>query len=310
MDIRRVTPGEYTRAFAESPHVFNTVAFSELNAWKCRQIHYLLISDTRLRAGFILGETDTTLSSPFSAPFGGPTFTRPQHLTTICAIFRTLNDYAHALSKDLRITLPPMWHNPGTLSQCVSALSILPGAASVIDVCYHMPLGDSADPLPHAVARARGALRQALARPFTFTVGDASPHLVQRAYDIVKANHTQRGHPVRMAPDDMLRTAAMMNADTFFLTTPDGTDAAAAIVFTTLPSVAQPILWGDNVSLHDHRTMHRLCFEIARFYAARRYSVFDLGPASLHGIPDLGLAFFKESLGFTPSLRYTFHIPR
>lgn len=310
MKILQVTPEEYSRAFAAWPHVFNSVEFSELNASRCDRIHYLLFSDTRLRAGIILGECDGELASPFSAPFGGLTLPRRQHLETIDEVFTALHAYASQLGLTLRITLPPMWHDEAALSQCVSALSRLPGSTGYVDLCYHLPLSsDGVNPLAGAATRARADLRQALAEPFTFTVGGYSPEEVTRAYTIIKANHDSRGFPVRMPLPLMIKTAALMQADTFFLTLPDGRDAAAAIVFLTAPGVAQPIIWGDDVTLHSHHTMYRLCHDIARHYASAGCAVLDLGPSTERSIPNHGLCFFKESLGLTPSLRYTFTIP-
>jgi len=108
--------------------------------------------------------------------------------------------------------------------------------------------------------------------------------------------------------DDMIRTSAFMRADTFVLSL-DGVDVAAAIVFETLSGVAQPVIWGDDVEHHSMRTMHRLCYEIAGWYAARGFHTLDLGPSTESGRPNYGLCFFKKSLGFTPSLRYTFTVP-
>lgn len=308
MDIKRVTPQQFAQALPDTSHVFNSVAFTQLNAHKCLQVHYLLLSDTRLRAGFILGETDSTLRSPFSAPFGGPILkSRTRHLNTIDEIFATLHAYASSLGKHLEITLPPLWHNHPAQSLCVSSLLRLPGAVATVDVSYYASLNPSTMPQPLGTCNAR--IHQSLAQPFTFSVGGSSPCDIERAYNIVLANHQALGYPVRMTLLDMLHTTSIISTDTFFLTLPDGTDAAAAIIFHIRPRAAQVIYWGDDVSLRRLFPMHRLAHEITHYYASSGIEILDLGPATEHSIPNHGLAFFKESLGFTPSLRHTFHIP-
>lgn len=71
MHISEISPTEYVSAFGQTGHVFNSVAFSELNRGKASALHYLAFCDTKLRFGLILGERGDGLYSPFSAPFGG-----------------------------------------------------------------------------------------------------------------------------------------------------------------------------------------------------------------------------------------------
>ena len=54
----RVSPGEYGQIFHSPSHLYNSVAFNELNRHKCDDIHYVTLCDDRgrVRFGIILGQ--------------------------------------------------------------------------------------------------------------------------------------------------------------------------------------------------------------------------------------------------------------
>ena len=68
--IRRVSPKEYGNLFPEPSHVFDSVAFNELNREKCDGIHYLVMSDAggKVRFGLILGERGAENGDRNSSP--------------------------------------------------------------------------------------------------------------------------------------------------------------------------------------------------------------------------------------------------
>ena len=75
MEIIEVKANEYSEFFNKYSHIYNNVAFTQLNADKCEHVHYLIFKDTKVRLGITLGEREEMLCSPFSAPFGGFDFT-------------------------------------------------------------------------------------------------------------------------------------------------------------------------------------------------------------------------------------------
>ena len=70
MQIKNLTPDEFASTF-QAAHVFNTVAFAQLNSDKVERVHYLSFDDPKTCFGIVLGESNGVLRSPFSAPFGG-----------------------------------------------------------------------------------------------------------------------------------------------------------------------------------------------------------------------------------------------
>ncbi len=307
MNVTEISAKEYAELFPNPPHVFNSVAFTELNRHKCDVVHYLIFSDTKLRGGLIVGQRGDCFSAPFSAPYGGFTLTRRQPVETLDAMTSALKEH-FGPEKRIVVTLPPLWHDPDSLSKSVSAMSRTEGAKCLIDLSYHLDLipdsGMSADSMS---VTGRQNLRRSLNAPFEFIHTDGSPHAIEEAYGIIRRNHEENGYQLRMSLDDVETTAKVVPAD-FFLLRLNGATVAAAQVYTVAPGVAQLINWGDIREASRLCPMNRMAYELAAHYSRRGIKTFDLGPATEDGIPNEGLCRFKESLGCVPSLKYRFTI--
>ena len=73
MQIRSYNPAEYAAVFHQPYHIFNTVAFNELNA-AAQNVHaeFLAFKTQKHKLGIIGAvDEDNVFRSPFSAPFGG-----------------------------------------------------------------------------------------------------------------------------------------------------------------------------------------------------------------------------------------------
>lgn len=307
MNIRELSAKEYAELFPNPPHVFNSVAFTELNRHKCDAVHYLAFSDTRLRGGLIVGQRGDSFSAPFSAPYGGFTLTKRQPVETFEAMISALREH---LGTDRRtvITLPPLWHDPDSLSKSVNALSRTEGAKCLVDLSYHLDLiPDSGMSAELMSVTGRQNLRRSLSAPFEFIHTDGSRPAIEEAYGIIRRNHEENGYPLRMSLDDVTATAGVVPVD-FFLLRLNGETVAAAQVYTVAPGVAQLINWGDIRDASRLCPMNRLAYELAVHYSRRGIKTLDLGPATEDGIPNEGLCRFKESLGCVPSLKYRFTV--
>ncbi|MBQ9659084.1 MAG: hypothetical protein IJV31_10050 [Clostridia bacterium] len=51
MEIQGITPQEYESIFASTYHIFNNVEFSELNKDKCKELHYLILKESKIKYG-------------------------------------------------------------------------------------------------------------------------------------------------------------------------------------------------------------------------------------------------------------------
>ena len=293
--------------FPQPSHVFNTVDFAELNKHKVERVRYLLFEDTKLRAGIILGERENSLSSPFSAPYGGLISHKPLNLETLDSITDSLVSFSKDYGKDIEITLPPLIYGTDEITKTVNVLS-RKARLCHIDLNYSFDLSLFSDYISILKSQNQRTLRAALRNELHFEKLDSNDEKdVRRAYNVIKANHIERGFPVRMSIEDVIETIKIIPADFFVLSHQD-TDIAASQVFHTAENIVQMIYWGDIREFYKLRTMNRLSYEMFKYYYEQGLKTLDLGPSSQSGIPNYGLSNFKENIGCSISPKFSFVI--
>lgn len=321
--IREVTGREYGLALPAVGHVYNTVAFSELNRHKCDpssgssggpgggalagDVRYLLLEEGgKVRGGVVLGRRGDVLHTPFSAPFGGLALGRGRRFEAVDAMWADVAEYAAAQGLGLRVTLPPPVYSPDLYAKSVSALTRL-GMTATLDVSYHLDLGRG-DFRSGISGSCKRMLNQALAKGVTAEKVAPTAADIERVYRIVEANHRAKDRPLWMSLADVAATARLVGAD-FFIVTHQGTDVAGAMLYPTSPGIAQLIYWGDMPGYSHLRPMNMLAYYIHGHYRRAGCAILDLGPATEEGTPNYGLCDFKESLGAIPTIKPTFRTP-
>ncbi len=289
-----------------SQHVYNSTAFAELNNNKVECVHYLSFSDTKPRFGIILGERDSVLRSPFSAPFGGFTQRGMQSLAKMETAADRLIEYAAERSLDLDITLPPLVYNESQLSKWASVL-MNKMQVRCVDLNYHTDLMRFPDYI-HIIDRsARNKLNHALQQNFNLVQLDSRYHTdVARAYEIIRRNREERSYPLRMTLEQVWQTVNSTIRADFFVLEHEGNDVAAAQVFHSADSVAQVIYWGDIREYSALRPMNYLAYSVAKHYYEAGLRILDIGPSTENGVPNHGLCEFKEDTGCSVTLKYSF----
>lgn len=316
MLIESVTPEEYDQVFpAGVQHIYNSAAFATLNSGKCGGVRYVLFRDSKVRFGLILGERDGVLHSPFSAPFGGFSYNSAQTVEALDEAVELLRGYSRSQGMAVEIVLPPDFYSPSILPKVNSAL-LRGGTLLYADINHHCMLdgleGDAwIDTVMERLgAKARPRLRKALMEPFAIhRLDSCSQADIARAYAVIAANRADKGYPLRMSLDDVVRTVSSGVVDAeFMVMTYDGIDVAAAMVYHSAPGIMQVIYWGDAPGYGDKHVMHRFAPEVMHMCASMGASVLDIGPSSENGIPSFGLCSFKESIGCLPTLKPRYRI--
>ena len=309
MRIDEVSPSEYGAVFGQTPHIFNSVEFSELNRSKVTALHYLAFKDTKTRFGLILGERKDGLYSPFSAPFGGFSSNETQRLDKMEEAIALLKEHRDAGGrlpfKPINIVLPPLVYGETQLTKWANVLH-RHGTLSHIELNYHFSLPAFGNYEAAIGRNARKNLNRAMQEDFAFLVLDGTNDSdIERAYNMIKANREEHGYPLRMTLQAVKDTSKILQAD-FFVMTYGGKDVAAAQVFHVAEGVAQVIYWGDLHACSHLRTMNRLAYELFRHYHAQGLKTLDIGPSTEDGAPNYGLCDFKESIGCSVSPKFGF----
>ena len=303
MEIVKVDAQEYASLFRKHSHVFNSVAFSELNKGKCDAVHYFVFKDGKARLGLIAGEQNGCLYSPFSAPFGGFDASASERLEYYDQAAIALHDYVQARNTSIRIALPPSVYG-SEVAKAFSALVRAGARAVYSELNYSYELPRFEDYEDHLERSARKNFHQAKAHDFQFLHLDSNvPGDVERAYSIIRINRESKGFPLRMSFDDILRTAPVVSAD-FFVMSHEGKDVAAAMIYPVTDDICQVIYWGDDPSCFGLKVMNYFTYKVFEHYFSLGKKILDIGPSTECGVPNYGLCSFKENIGCSVSLKH------
>lgn len=307
MELSRVTPKEYGQIFPEPVSVFNSVKFSELNRYKCIDIHYLIFSDSKKRLGIVLGETDNELKAPFSASYSGFSFNSAvalQHYDGACNL---LKDYKSQVGKKISITLAPSIYNSLDSAKTFGALCRAGAQISSIDYNHHFEIAQFKDYESLLDSKVRNKLRIALQGDLSFKkLNSKNEDDVARVYDVIRINHAERGNPLRMSLQNVIDTIKIIPADFFVVSNNEGIDVAAAQIFHTTGSIYQIVYWGDVPSFSYLKSMNFLSYKVFEYYYNNtKVKILDIGISTENGIPNYGLCEFKENIGCTATTRFS-----
>lgn len=304
MEIERISYSDYKNYFPQPYHIFNSTAFSELNRNKCKELHYLLFKDSKVRFGIVLGEYGQELKSPFSAPFGGFSYVRNEKVEHFEQAVELLKNYGENNGKHIVITLPPVIYNPSFVTKNVSAFLRGGGRVRHMDINYHFEVNKFGEYEALLDTKTRNKLHNSMKHNFEFVeLNSQKDNDVSRAYEVIRLNREKRGFPLRMSLEAVLDTIKIIKAD-FFVMSYDHTDVAAAQIFHVSPGIAQVIYWGDIPEYSDLRVMNYFSYKVFEHYYRKGLGILDIGPATENGIPNYGLCEFKENIGCTASLKY------
>lgn len=308
MIVREVSAADYRNRFPQAGHVFNSIPFASLNTSKVGKVLYLLIEDEgRTRFGLILGERGDLLASPFSAPYGGLEYSRDERIEKVNEAVEAVADFGREKGLPVRLTLPPRFHSPEMNMKITAALLNRPGALSHADYNYHYELSRVTDFEKWLSPSARRNFHTSLKSDFRFEPLGNTPDDISRAYEVIRINHESLGHALRMSRQAVIDTATVLKAD-FFIMTLDGKDVAAAQIYHVAPGIVQLINWGDLPDYRSLRPMNFMAWKVMEHYHAAGEKIYDLGPASEDGTPATGLCDFKEGLGCSLTMKFTFKI--
>lgn len=285
--------------------VFLTPAFNSLNRNKCDRVRYLLFYKRELLlGGIILGERNYLLESPFSAPYGGFIFT-DSGKTEVEYVISLFLGFIKKENKECRLTFPASI-SPDNTCVCnnlvCSRLCSQGFRVLYADTDYFIDLDDFS-PDANVVRRwRRGKEREYRFRFTRFDVRD-----LEQCYNVIRENHRALGYYLSMSQEAFAATSRIADVHLCWVEVGEVV-TAAAIIYATRKQIFQLISWGDLVEYRrGGGIMSFLAMELI-FYIrknVRNIKVLDLGPSSLHGELNQGLANFKKSLGAKKAHKFT-----
>ncbi len=302
--LTEVTKDTYRRRFQSDPHPYISENFLELVLGNTDQIIRLMDEDDN-SIGLILGSREGSLSSPFSAPFGGFHYSH-EYLTyeAIYSFVENLKAYVTSNNyKDINITLPPDIYQKNTNAKFINAFIKAGYDMQTPDITNWINLHEFDGTWIYAKVgnRCRRALRNNL---YFETANDNDSK--QEAYTLIKNNRLGQNRPIHMSFEDLINVEEAIPVDYFVVREDNGNCVGAAVLYRGQDKIAQGIFMGDDLEKRDLGTIDFLYLNLYNYYKDLNYKYIDFGTSSQDGDANSGLTRFKEIHNCETSLRYTF----
>lgn len=298
MELLRVSAAEYKQVFPSPFSLFNSVEFSELNKEKCNDLHYLIFADSKKRLGIIIGEKVDSLRAPFSATYSGFSYNTTVALNHYDEACKLLKEYVEKINKPLFVTLPPPLYDGLDHSKTFGAMMRAGAKIQYIDYNHHFELSRFVDYDSVLDSKVRNKLHKSFDSGLRFEkLNSKSADDVERAYEVIRINHKERGNPLHMTLENVLETIKIIPADFFVVSNQDGIDIAAAQIFHTSKDTYQIVYWGDIPSYSYLKSMNYLSYKVFEYYFNKEVKRLDIGISTENGMPNYGLCEFKENIG-------------
>jgi predicted N-acyltransferase len=298
--------------------MFATSRFNGLNidrnrsADSTQDLEYLRFDhhdDGRLVGSLPGVRSGRTFASGWSAPFGGPDFTRPADTATnVMATMASAFDALEAQGVEtIRIKAKPTFYS-GNEVAVQHTLFHHGFSVEQSELSYHIDLRSFSHPDQYEAALkspARRALKHAKREPFEYgeAVGDAEWEV---AYDIIARNRSAKGRPLLLSLEYILRLRDLFPGRVrFFVLRHAGVPVASALLYRLRPGIELVEYWGDDHGL-ERSPMNLLAAHVCQRAIAERIDFVDLGLSSVRGEPNQGLIQFKQSILARAELRLNF----
>lgn len=305
MEILEVSNRDYFNTFNNQNHIFISKDFVELNKNKLKEVKYLVFKEKKVQLGIILGFTGFEYVSPLLAPYGGFNYSKEGiSIDRIDKAVDLLVNFAIKNKKPIKITFPPLFYSNDFYNKCINAFNRSKFKLNNVELNHQLILENQDNYIEGLTSSARNKLKSALNFDFKLS-HDKSKEFTERAYNIIKQNRENKGYPLRMSFEDIYKTINLIKAD-FFILQLENKDIAAAMNFYVAKDIVQIIYWGDLPGYTQFKPMNYLAYKLINHYKDKKIKVLDIGPSTENSFPNVGLVNFKESIGCSNSLKFSY----
>ncbi len=310
--IRRVDADIYKSIVPDRENLFNEPEFCELNKDNADEVYYLIVmKDESERFGVIIGRRNNVAFCPFSAPSSYPVAIKnhPKQ-ESIDATMLVLHDYLRENGiKEINWVLPPMYYNENLLSGFISAFYRLNYNVKDVDVSYALDLqrlSSDRDVYGEQItSKGRKGLRRAERNELIIKRCESEEDY-KRAYDIVKAGHEYMGYPVRLSFEKLMKTLEIVDHDVFIVEGNNGEGIVSEFLYRINKEIVLGVYTGTMPEQRDKNGMNLLTYFTIKYYSELGYKIIDKSISTAKSEPNYGLMNFKESVGCSRSLKYSF----
>ena len=285
---------EYFSRFTQAPHFFVSRGFLNTVVTKTEEIKYLVHEKSPYRIGLVLGVDNHSLTSPFSAPFGGFHYAHNKlYSTDIDTFIQDLQLYMLKHNyNSFSLTLPPAPHEQSNDIKVLN--SLLRHGAELAPPGLHcfVDLREFQGVFQYGTSRAhsRQGEREGVVIYACTTLEEK-----EQSFSIIAQNRKAHGYPLYMNFDEVLEIEKHCMVDWWIVQHPLRGAIGAAIIYRISETIAYLTFWGDINEGRAVKAMDVLSLKLLQYYKEQGVIFFDMGIATEDGVPNPGLLRFKET---------------
>lgn len=292
---------------------FDTEVFHAYHQRNCEQLYCIIAVEGDKTLGFCYaGLRYGVLRVGYSSPFA-QLYLLDGGSESFCRIAEAVNALADRLGTETVITLPPSIYDGQTPLKVGALLDsgyhlFYAHVSHYFDLREIQTMEAFVAQRPHSY---RKNWKRAMQSKLMFLASKEDRKLLRRAYAVIEQNREEKNYPLSMPWDQIEAIADMEGAKigAFVVTTPEGVDIAAAIVFCVSSRVHQVVYWGNLEEYAALRPMEFLSYHLVMHYRELGADCLDIGPSTAEGKMSHGLVRFKETIGCRSDLKMVLHRP-
>lgn len=256
-------------------------------------------------ASFSLIKKKDVFFSPLKGTFGGPNFISGNINYNIIEEFliKCLGFIDNQNPLNIQIKLPPLFHDVNLIS---IYLNIFLNNGFKIDnqeINYQI-LVDNIDYNKKINSTKKKILNRSLKKNFEFK--QMSQDKLKEAYSIIKKNRENKKYKLSMNFSDLKKIFLLFkNNFKLFGVFSELQLIASAFCIRLDKDIFYIFYWAEDENFTNYSPLVFMSSGIYNYCYENGYKILDLGSASIKGVPNYGLVNYKESLGYSASIKFT-----
>ena len=296
---------EQYKSIVEKPFCsFDSVEFVELNAHKVDEVKYFIFGDKANHFALVAGLKDKVLKCPFSATFG--IFSEIRQNNQISYYYEAIGALI-AWCKDNEIekiifATPPLFYNQTHITKFQNALFCNGFKVADYDMNFEFCLENTID--YHQTINKNSKRKLKIAYDNNLKFQETSD--LDQVYKIIKTNREEKGFPLWLSQTDISNTAKFIKSD-YFLVLYGARAVASAYIQHITQNIVNVVYWGNITEASELCPMNFLAEQVYMHYqSAKQIKYISIGTSTLSSVANVGLCYFKESIGCNTSPKLSF----
>ncbi len=286
--------------------IFNSIEFFNLHKISS-SVYLSFLSESRLIGVCHFTETEAgVFKSPYRGTFGGIDFIDELDLSVKNECVILLDHYfKNKEVKQVIIGGAPFAHHLHNSSALFNTLLNHGYSISNQDINHTLEVSEVAL-IEKMMRNNKKRLKKCEREGFAFEQVNTFEEF-EKVYSIIEANRKAKGFFISMSFQQIMDMYKVFSHHMYFFKSSfGGNEVASSICIKLNANVLYIFYWGDLPGNEQYSPIAHLANGIYEFAQKQNFKLMDAGTSSISGVPNFGVATFKENLGFTASPKITY----